>query len=160
MSVNDEGSVGSTLYPITLNKMDTKTVVVFGGGPVGERKVRGLLDASATVLLISPEATDGLRQLAQAGRIQWRQRTFRVGDTAEGDLVFAATNQREVNRAIADEARSQRILCNVADNPAEGDFHSMAVLRTDGLIVGVNNERRQPKRAVAVRERIRRLLAG
>ena len=39
-------------------------VVVVGGGPVAERKVAALLDHGASVTVVSPTLTPGLRRLA------------------------------------------------------------------------------------------------
>ena len=150
----------SVLYPIALNGIAGAHTVVVGGGPVGERKVRGLLDVGAKVLLVSPEATDGLQALASDGGIDWAQRPYAANDVAGAKLVFAATNVREVNAQVADEAQGMGILCNVADAPHDGDFHSPALLRQDGLVIGVNNECKRPKRAVAVRDQIGEWLAG
>ncbi|MEM7116577.1 MAG: precorrin-3B C(17)-methyltransferase, partial [Chloroflexota bacterium] len=150
--------VVSTLYPITLNKMDGKTAVVVGGGIVGARKAQGVLHAGGRVRLISPEAVPPLVELAEAGRIVWEKRPFQPTDLDNADLVFAATNERETNSLIAQEAKARQLLCNVADAPAEGDFHSAAVLRQDGLVIAVNNEQRAPKRAVQIREEIRQAL--
>ncbi|MDW8392582.1 MAG: precorrin-3B C(17)-methyltransferase, partial [Oscillochloridaceae bacterium] len=41
-------------YPIVLTDTDRLSAVVVGGGAVGERKVRGLLEAGAMVRLVSP----------------------------------------------------------------------------------------------------------
>ena len=45
------------------------SVLVVGGGKVGERKARGLLDCGASVELVCPVATDGLVALAQDGKV-------------------------------------------------------------------------------------------
>jgi cobalt-precorrin 5A hydrolase/precorrin-3B C17-methyltransferase len=144
----------SHLYPITLNNMPAKIAVVVGGGIVGTRKVQGVLAANGQVVLISPKATPVLVALAEAGQLVWEKRSFQAGDVARADLIFAATDNRAVNAQVAAEARERGVLCNVADNPSEGDFHSAAVLRQDGLVIGVNNESRDPRRAVQVREKI------
>ena len=160
-ALNNDGdgtSVETPLYPIALNGMKNSRAVVVGGGPVGERKVRGLLDAQANVVLVSPEVTEGLRSLADDGQIEWVARPYAANDVSAAKLVFAATNDRAVNAQVTSEAQGMGILCNVADAPHEGDFHSPAVLRQDGLVVGVNNDSKQPKRAVAVRDQISDLL--
>src|SRR5262249_42787558 len=53
----------SISYPITLINLRDAPVVVVGGGAVGERKVRGLLEARAAVRVISPAVTPELRML-------------------------------------------------------------------------------------------------
>ena len=145
------------MLPIAL-RMDGKLAVVVGGGPVGARKAQGVVDAGGWVKLISPDAVEALEKLAVVGTIDWEKRGFETGDLTGADLVFAATNVREINAAVAVEAKKVGALCNVADAPAEGDFHSAAVVRQDGVVIGVNNLDRNPKRAVKVKMEISDLL--
>lgn len=144
-------------YPLTLTDTAGPAVVV-GGGVVGERKVRGLLAGGVAVRLISPDATGQLRAWAQAGAIEWAQRPYRDGDLAGAGLAFAATDQRAVNRAVAEAARGLGLLVNVADAPAEGNFHAPAVTRQRGLIVAVSTDAGRPRRATRTRDRIAQFL--
>lgn len=153
------------LYPITLTRFTDAAVVVCGGGKVGERKVRGLLDAAAEggipprIRLISPTATETLQRWAAEGRIDWEVRPYVAGDLVGARLVFAATSEREVNAAIAQEAAAVGALCNVADAPEEGDFHVPAVLRTEEALIAVSTGGEDPRRAVSCRDQIRSLLS-
>ncbi|MGB8266706.1 MAG: NAD(P)-dependent oxidoreductase, partial [Candidatus Velthaea sp.] len=75
------------MYPIILTVRGRRALVV-GGGPVAERKVRGLLDAGADITLISPRATPDLAALADARTIRWIERPYATGDAAGCALVF------------------------------------------------------------------------
>ncbi|WP_299755277.1 precorrin-3B C(17)-methyltransferase [uncultured Chloroflexus sp.] len=146
--------VATSEYPIVLTKPAQLPTVVVGGGPVGERKVRSLLDAGFPVRLISPTATTQLAAWASAGRLVWEQREYRAGDLTGARLVFAATNDRAVNARIAAAASVAGALCNVADDPDGGDFHVPAVHRSGGLTVAVSSHGAAPSRAVAIRDAI------
>ncbi len=148
------------VYPLMLTQMRGAPVAVVGGGPVGERKVRGLLAVSASVRLISPRATPQLRAWAEAGRLQWHQRNYQTGDLEQPrpTLVFAATDRREVNAQIAHDARTLGVLCNVADAPDEGAFHLPAVHRGRGLTIAVSTAGEDPARARDIRDWIGKLL--
>ncbi|MFQ3663302.1 MAG: precorrin-3B C(17)-methyltransferase, partial [Chloroflexaceae bacterium] len=141
-------------YPIVLTNLTGAPVVVVGGGAVGERKVRGLLEVGAQVRLISPEATPRLQAWAAAGRIVWQPRAYVAGDLGGARLVFAATNQREVNARVARDAALHGALCNVADAPEEGDFHLPALLRCEDATIAVSSGGTAPGRAVALRDAI------
>jgi len=143
------------IYPLTLTNMKDVKAIVVGGGPVGERKVKGLLDAGATVQLISPEATPQLKAWADEGRIVWAHRAYQSDDLSEADIAFAATNRREINAQIAADAKALGLLRNVADNPAEGNFHVPALYRQPEFVVAVSTTGQNPRRAQAVRNRIR-----
>lgn len=144
----------SDVYPVTLTGMTGQHALVVGGGPVGQRKVQGVLAAGMVVKLISPEATPQLQAWAETGRIGWVRRPYQAGDLIGAGLVFAATNQRAVNAQIALEAGELGLLCNVADQPAEGNFHVPAVHRRAGLVVSVSSTGESPRRAQKVRDQI------
>lgn len=141
-------------YPLTMTSLGGRIAVVVGGGIVGERKVRSLLAGEAPVRLISPTATEQISAWAESGEIEWRRRRYREGDLDDAALVFAATNVRAVNRAVGEAAHRKRLLINVADAPAEGNFHSPAVTRHDDVIVSVSSYTGQPGIATSARDRI------
>lgn len=141
-----------TLYPLLLNTAHGVRAVVVGGGRVATRKVKGLLAAGVQVQVMSPAATSEIQQWAVEGRLVWVARSYREGDLTGADLVFAATNCREVNAAVAAEARACGVLCNVADVPEEGTFYVPAVLRRDDLLVAVSSGGRSPRTAARLRD--------
>ena len=145
-------------YPLTMTTLGERNAVVVGGGTVGERKVRGLLAGEVPVRLVSPSATQQINAWAEAGEIEWIRRRYRDGDLEGAALVFAATDQRAVNHEVAAAAHAKELLVNVADAPAEGNFHSPAVTRKDDLIVSVSTYSGQPRRATSARDRIAALL--
>jgi precorrin-2 dehydrogenase / sirohydrochlorin ferrochelatase len=51
-------------YPVNLD-IKKKNCLVVGGGPVGTRKVKTLLDCGAKVTLVSPFATEKLEKMAE-----------------------------------------------------------------------------------------------
>lgn len=145
-------------YPVVLTNLAGATAVVVGGGAVGERKVRGLLAHGASVCLVSPVASPQLQAWADEARVNWERRPYATGDLAGARLVFAATNQREVNAQVAREAAEVGLLCNVADAPEEGSFHVPALHRGPGLTVAVSTGGTAPARAAALRDAIARWL--
>lgn len=150
----------SSRYPVTLIHLDRTLAVVVGGGVVGERKITGLLAAQARVRLIAPTAAPGLVALAEAGEIEWLRRAYAPGDLTGAGIVFAATDVRAVNRAVTEEARRLGLLVNVADAPAEGNFHAPAVHRTEEAVIAVSSYAGRPGIATRIRDRIAALLGG
>ena len=145
-------------YPLTVTTMGGRLAVVVGGGTVGERKVRGLLAGDVPVRLVSPSATEQVAAWAEAGRIEWIPRPYQDGDLEGAALVFAATNVRAVNQEVAMAAHRKGLLVNVADAPAEGNFHSPAVTRKEDLIVSVSTYTGKPRIATSARDRIAAML--
>ena len=85
--------VAGTAAPYLLAlRLDGRRVLVAGGGAVATRRVAGLLDAGADVLVVSPRISASLHDLAQAGRIRWESREYAPGDCAGAWLACAETS--------------------------------------------------------------------
>ena len=142
-------------YPVSL-RLRGKTCVVVGGGAVAARKVTGLLQAGASVVVISPTLDASLRESVDAEEFQW----LRVHWQAEilqrfsPTLVFAATNEEATNQAVAAEARSLGALVNVVDDAAAGDFSNMAELHRPPLLIALDSGGSSPALVRWLRDRI------
>jgi len=128
--------------------------LVVGGGEIGERKARALLECGAHVTVVSPVVTRGLAALAAVGRIVERRRTFRRSDLRGCALAVAATGELAVDDAVAALARRARVLVNVVDRPARCDFILPSVLRRGELQIAVSTGGRSPALAREIRRRL------
>ncbi len=142
-------------YPLFLDLQD-KNVLVVGGGQVAERKVKALLDCRAQVRLISPKITTGLKRMVRQGRLHWQPRPFRGGDLRGAFMVFAATDDPEVNHLIAAQAGKSHKLVNVANLPGESNFLVPAVVRRRGLLIAVSTSGQSPALAKWIRRKLER----
>jgi uroporphyrin-III C-methyltransferase/precorrin-2 dehydrogenase/sirohydrochlorin ferrochelatase len=130
-------------------------VLVVGGGAVATRRVRGLLSAGAQVVVVAPEVTDPLRGLAEAERISWWVRPWRTGDLDGAWYAVAATDDPQVNAAVADEAEAGRVFCVRVDRSGAGSAVTPASGSAAGLQVGVVSAGdADPRRAAAARDMI------
>lgn len=145
------------LYPIALTNLHRHRCIVIGGGAVAERKVAALLDAGAQVVVVSPLVTAALGAWAAEGRVQHAGRVYVPGDLEGAFLVIAATDQRAVNALVAAEATERGCLCNVADAPDSGNFHTMAVVRRDEVTLAVATSGSAPALAALVRRKLEAL---
>ncbi len=137
-------------FPINLDVRD-RPVVLVGGGPVAARKCSALLDAGARVTIIAPRLDSGLAELCARGRIRHLAREFASGDLAGAFLAFAATDSPDVNRAVAQEARSRAILADVADAAELGTFTLPAVVNRGDLQIAISTGGRSPALARVIR---------
>ncbi len=142
--------------PVTLTGLETKHCLVVGGGGVAERKVHALLDADAQVRVIAPTVTGELANMARGGKIEWLPRAYRSGDLAQAVLVIAATNDAEINHAVAREAIERGLLVNVVDDPAWCNFTAPAVVRRGDLTIAVSTGGDVPALAGHLRAQLER----
>ena len=145
--MSERGNV--VLYPIFLDLSGRRCVVV-GGGEVANRKARKLLQARARVVVISPELGAELESVA----VEIHRRPYREGDLEGACLAFVATNSREVNAAVAREAKERGVPINVADKPSEGDFALPSTLRRGRLQVAVSTGGASPTLARRIRDEL------
>ena len=141
----------SSYYPVFLD-LTERSCVVIGGGQVAEGKVRQLLENDCRITLISPEATDVLREWAQQGKITWHEREYQAGDLKDAFLAIAATNRAQVNRGIAREAEAERTLLNVVDDPPLCVFIAPSVVRRGQVTLAISTSGASPALARKLRE--------
>ena len=115
-------------YPVNLN-LEHRQCLVVGGGAVGTRKVRSLLECGARVTVISPEVSEKLTSLSNKSKIRLVSRPFKTTDLEGVFLVIGATDDENLNRRIHREAERLGLLCNIADRPEVCNFILPSVVR-------------------------------
>jgi uroporphyrin-III C-methyltransferase / precorrin-2 dehydrogenase / sirohydrochlorin ferrochelatase len=133
-------------------RLHGRRVLVVGGGRVATRRVPALLDAVAEVLVVSPELSPSLHDLAQAGRIRWEPRGYAAGDCPGAWLVCACTNDRVVNAAAAADAEAAGIWCVRADDAAASAAWTPASGQAGDVRVGVLSG--DPQHSAGIRDAV------
>jgi len=144
-----------TLYPLQLNVRGRRCVII-GAGRVAARKAAGLTECGADVLVVAPQAGEGVKTLAETGRVTWLPETYRAAHLDGARLAFAATNSTAVNAQVTQDAQAQGVLVCDAGDPDAGDFISPAVVRRGALTLTASTEGVSPTLAAVVRERLER----
>ena len=156
-------------YPIFL-KLAGRRAVVVGGGSVGLRRVRSLVEAGAEVTLIAQElAASGApgergdqpaadpAPPGEAGvpdGVRLLRRAYRPGDVAGAAVVFACTHDRSLNARIVADARAAGALANAADQPEHCDFYAASTHRAGDVVVAIGTGGAAPAVSHLLRERI------
>jgi len=145
----------STTFYIACLKLKGRRAVVIGGGPVGLEKVEGLLLCDADVTLVAPEAVGALRDLADEGSIEWRQRNYEGPGDLEGALiVVAATDDTDMNVRVFEDAEKRAMLVNVVDVPPLCNFILPAIWRQGPLAVAISTAGASPALAKRMKREI------
>ncbi len=142
-------------YPVCLNIKDRPCLVV-GGGQVGTRKVRTLLQCGARVTVVSPQVTAELAQLARQGQIRINLRDYCTADLDSAFLVIGATDDQQQNRRVHQDAEATQKLCNIADQPQLCNFVLPAVITQGDLMIAISTSGRSPAFAKYLRQRLQR----
>jgi uroporphyrin-III C-methyltransferase/precorrin-2 dehydrogenase/sirohydrochlorin ferrochelatase len=132
--------------------------LVVGGGMVAQRRVGFLRRCRAEVTVLSPELTEQLRTLADAGEITFIDKRFEDDALDRFWLVIAATNDHSVNAAVAGAAETAMRFCNVVDSPELCSFVMPAIIDREPVTVAISSSGDSPVLARWVKAGIEALL--
>jgi precorrin-2 dehydrogenase/sirohydrochlorin ferrochelatase len=138
-------------YPINLD-IQNRNVLVVGGGGVGTRKVKTLLDCGARVTVVSLEVSRQLQDLATSGEIKLEDRSYQSNDLSGMFLVIGATNDEKLNRQISNDAERLNTLCNIADHPEVCNFILPSIVHRDDLVITISTSGKSPALAKKLRK--------
>ena len=141
----------SSYYPIYLN-LNGKRALVVGGGEIAEGKIGRLRQTGADITVVSPEATRGIVRYADCGEVCWLKREYRDGDLDGAFIVIAATNQRDVNQRIFEDADRLGILLNVVDDPPRCNFIAPSIVERGPVTLAISTGGASPALARKLRE--------
>lgn len=144
-------------YPINLD-LAGRSVLVVGGGVIAEGKARQLVEAGAIVRVVSPTLTDALSELAEQGKIIWRQDVFAESDLNGTWLVISATDDQAINESVAKLATERKLLCNVVDQTALCNFITPALITRGDIQIAVSSGGGSPSVAQRVKREISELI--
>lgn len=138
-------------FPLFIDLKGKKAVIV-GGGKIALRRAGVLLSFGADVTIIAPVCE------AVPEGATFLQRPYEEGDLAGAFLAVAATNSREVNFQVGQEANAAGILVSVADRKEESNFFFPAICAGSGLVAGVVSQGEEHKKTAAAARKIRTVL--
>jgi precorrin-2 dehydrogenase/sirohydrochlorin ferrochelatase len=141
----------TSYYPVYLNLRGRRCIIV-GGGTVAEGKISRLLDSGAVISVVSPDATPGIRQFVADGAVSWEERKYQSGDLDGAFIAIAATNEREVNRRVFEEAEQRGVMLNAVDDPPNCSFIAPSIVQRGPVTLAISTGGVSPALARKLRE--------
>lgn len=142
-----------SLLPIFV-KMAGKPALVVGGGAMAVAKIDALLAAEARITVVAPVARAAIAERKQRGEVEWLSRVFEPGDVHGKAIVFAATANPTVDRAVFEVCRKASVWCNAVDDPQYCDFYTPAIVRRGDLQIAVSTNGQSPALAQQIRQEL------
>jgi precorrin-2 dehydrogenase/sirohydrochlorin ferrochelatase len=133
--------------------MNGRNAVIVGGGSVAARKAGGLLEEGARITVVSPSVSPELQKFVNSRQITWKQKAFTPDDVAHAQLIFAATNSKEINLQVKKAAKDGQLV-NMADAPAGSDFHLPSSVKRGKLTIAVSTSGASPTLARKIRREL------
>jgi siroheme synthase-like protein len=145
-----------TYFPAFLDLHGKKCIVV-GGGKVSLRKIKMLLDCEAKVTVISPTLHPDLTQLVNKKALHGISRKYELGDLEDAVIVIAATDVKEINEQVAEEAKRLGVFVNVIDDPDSSNIITPSFFRRGDLTVAISTAGRSPALARKLRTKLEQI---
>ncbi|MBN2899272.1 MAG: hypothetical protein JXO44_10910 [Clostridia bacterium] len=121
------------MLPIVLNENKVR-IVVFGYGAASRMKVAGIERARMHCHVISPD----VKVEEDRPLVTFECDAYRVDHLSKGHLIIAATESKETNKRIAEEARrAGKLVLNLSDG-SDSDFHMMSWREHGPITVGLS----------------------
>jgi precorrin-2 dehydrogenase / sirohydrochlorin ferrochelatase len=139
--------------PVFLNVAERRILVV-GGGPVGARKAATLCAAGASVTMVSPSICAEAHHLP----LNLRLESFKLEHLIGVDIVYACTNNKELNHHILELCRERRILCQPTGISQAGDFLSATSFQWGKYTVAISSTGQNIKGAMELGHKLQSLL--
>ncbi len=135
--------------PVSINIADKK-ILLIGGGRVALEKLNSLRRFTCRITIVSRVVDKKI--LDYPCRIILK--SYEKSDLEGFYLVYACTDNPQVNRKIKNDCEDKGTLVNVVDNPASCRFISPAIYKKENMTVAVSSNGEDVKRSIRWRNRI------
>jgi uroporphyrin-III C-methyltransferase / precorrin-2 dehydrogenase / sirohydrochlorin ferrochelatase len=134
------------MFPAFLN-LESRRVVLVGGGRVAASKLEALLTAGALVTVVAP----GIRPEIEREGVRILRRAFEDHDL-DGVWWVVAAAPPGVNRQVQAAAETRRVFVNAVDDPKHATAFLGGVVRRNGVTIAISTDGRAPALAGLLRE--------
>ena len=144
------------VFPLFFD-LSEKDILFVGAGSIAERRIRTLLPFARRIRVIAGEATDGIRALAQEGKLSLTLREASEADM-HADIVFLCTDSPELHRTLRAVCSERGIPANDCQHKEACDFYFPGIVHSGNIVIGVSASGEDHKKARRIRERIQEIL--
>lgn len=140
-------------------RVSGRSALVFGNGDEAFAKARLLRNTDAGIVAYAPAPEADYAVWLAAEGIETVRARFSPEQVKGAVLVFAATGDAALDRAIVTAARAEKIPANAVDQPDFCDFYTPALVNRAPVAVAIGTEGAGPVLAQMIRARIDRMLS-
>jgi siroheme synthase-like protein len=150
---------GNVLFPLFL-KLEQFTVLIVGGGYVGNEKLRAVLSNSprTRIRLVAPAISEEIRQFSQSFLVEFFERPYEAADIDRADIIIAALNDPAVSEQVYLDAKAKAKWVNVADKPHLCDFYLSSVVQKGSIKIAISTNGKSPTVAKRLKEVIGQMI--
>lgn len=145
-------------FPLFLRVAEDKRILIIGGGAVAQAKADALRPYASALEVVAERFAEATEAFLKAEGIAYRAAPYDAALLDGVGLVIAATDKREVNRRIHEDARARGVLVNVVDQPEYCDVIFPAVVRRGPLQIAISSSGLSPVLSRLVKQQIERVI--
>lgn len=142
-----------TFLPVSLDLTD-KTILLVGDGESALKKLKILLRFSNDIVVLAENPLEAFSDMG-VPLIKDQYHSKHLDNIA---VVYASTDNIELDTLIMEDCRKQKILVNVHDRPDICDFVSPAVYQNGNITVSVGSNATNVYQSIEIRNRIAEFL--
>ncbi|MBQ3425704.1 MAG: bifunctional precorrin-2 dehydrogenase/sirohydrochlorin ferrochelatase [Clostridia bacterium] len=144
-------------FPLFID-LSKKKIVVIGAGTIAKRRIRALYDFVGQITVVAPEIHPDIQKLANTDKLKTVRKLYESADIDDADIVLAATNDKIVNREIAELCKEKHIPVNNCSERKQCDFYFPGVIHTENVVIGVTASGQDHAKAKEIKEKIKEAL--
>lgn len=139
--------------PLLINTTNRKILIV-GGGKAALLKAKGIFRFTSQITILAPQILSELEKYPFTFIYQGYK------DDAADDffMVYACTDNAELNSKIASECETKNILYSVCDNPDTSSFVTPAIYKDNNITISIGTNGNSPRQAIYIRNQIQQLI--
>lgn len=144
-------------FPLFLDITKSKFLII-GAGNVALAKLETILEFGGNVEIVSKEIAPQTLDLIKEKNLKFINDSYNKKHLQDADIIIAATNDKEVNKQISDDARSLNKLINVVDDPRNSQFIFGAGTKRGEVILSVSTSGVSPVLARLLKKKLQSAL--
>ena len=139
-------------FPIFFD-LDGRDVLIVGGGEKALQKLRLLAKTTARLKIVAADVSEDITA-AGVTTLTVERHAFTEADLDGAALVFAASDDPELDARVAAAARARGLPVNVVDGPSQSNFIMPAIVDRDPVVVAIGTEGAAPILAREIKAKI------
>jgi len=139
-------------------KLDSKKILIVGGGYIAYEKLDHLLDFTQDISVIALELSDEMSSRIQKENLTYEKRAYKVGDIKEFAVVIVAVDDIPLQAEIFAESKKYNCLCNSVDSVDYCDFIFPSYIKKDDLTIAISTSGASPAMAKHLKLYLRELI--
>lgn len=148
----------NSYFPMSL-RFDNKRVLMIGGGSIAWFKFDKLIQFKPQNLkCVAINFNEDFKTFRESNvhnqnsNIEYFERAYESRDLDDADMVIVAIDDAKLQRAIYDECKSKKILCNCVDLLDCCDFIFPSIVRRGNITVAINSNGMLPGFSAVLRK--------